>query len=186
MVSPALIEQFVVPVTSKIGEELGPIRLHSCGPSTNHLKAFSKITNLYSLDLGGDTSIRATRRVFGKAMPISVAPLPNDMSAESTEPILRWAKQILEENNVAFCISDSAGRYPYCEAITADFIYIRLHGSKQLYASEYSEEELQEWAKKIREWNRDTHIYFDNDHEGYAVKNANRLKQILTSNPVNF
>ena len=99
MVSPELIEQFVVPVTSKIGKELGPVRLHSCGPSTNHLEAFSKITNLHSLDLGGDTSLRRVREIFGKEMLISVSPLPNDMSAESTDPILHWAKNICEENN---------------------------------------------------------------------------------------
>jgi hypothetical protein len=99
MVGPELIEQFVVPVTSMIGKELGPVRLHSCGPSTNHLEAFSKITNLHSLDLGGDTSISKVREVFGKEMLISVSPLPNDMSAESTEPILHWAKKIYEENN---------------------------------------------------------------------------------------
>jgi uroporphyrinogen-III decarboxylase len=99
MVSPELIEKFVTPVTSKIGKELGPVRLHSCGPSTNHLQAFSKITNLYSLDLGGDTSIRKVRQIFGKEMLISVAPLPQDMSAENTEPILSWAKQIVEEND---------------------------------------------------------------------------------------
>jgi hypothetical protein len=98
MVSPEIIERFVVPVTSKIGDELGPIRLHSCGPSTNHLNAFTKITHLHSLDLGGDTSIRRVRQVFGKEMPISIAPLPKDMSAESTDAILNWAKQILEEN----------------------------------------------------------------------------------------
>jgi hypothetical protein len=99
MVSPELIEKFVAPVTSDIGEQLGPIRLHSCGPSTNHLQAFSKITNLHSLDLGGDTSIRKARQFFGKDMPISVAPLPQDMSAESTESIVSWAKRILEEND---------------------------------------------------------------------------------------
>ncbi len=99
MVSPELIERFVVPVTSKIGKELGPVRLHSCGPSNNHLEAFSKITNLHSLDLGGDTSIRKARQIFGKEMLISVSPLPNDMSAESTESILHWAKHILEEND---------------------------------------------------------------------------------------
>ncbi len=99
MVSPELIERFVVPVTSKISQELGPVRLHSCGPSTNHLEAFSKITNLHSLDLGGDTSVRKARQVFGKEMLISVSPLPNDMSAESTESILRWAKKIFEEND---------------------------------------------------------------------------------------
>jgi hypothetical protein len=99
MVSPELIERFVVPVTSKIGEKLGLIRLHSCGPSTNHLRAFSKITNLHSLDLGGETSIRKARQIFGKDMLISVAPLPQDMSAESTEPILSWANRIVEEND---------------------------------------------------------------------------------------
>ena len=99
MVSPELVEKFVVPVTSRIGEELGSVRLHSCGPSTNHLEAFSKITNLHSLDLGGDTSIRKARQIFGKDVLISVAPLPGDMSNEKTEPIVSWAKSIFEEND---------------------------------------------------------------------------------------
>ncbi|HCO96237.1 MAG TPA: hypothetical protein DIU00_20240 [Phycisphaerales bacterium] len=98
MVSPELIEKFVVPVTSKIGENLGPIRLHSCGPGTNHLQVFSKISNLRCLDLGGDTSIRKARQIFGKDMLISVAPLPGDMSNENTEPIISWAERILEDN----------------------------------------------------------------------------------------
>jgi hypothetical protein len=99
MVSPELIEKFVVPATSKIGKELGPIRLHSCGPSTNYLQAFSKIEKLYSLDLGGDTSIRKTREVFGKEMHISICPQPQDMSAKKTDAILAWAKRIFEEND---------------------------------------------------------------------------------------
>jgi len=65
------------------------------------------------------------------------------------------------------------------ETITADFIYIRLRGSQTLYASEYSEEELQSWAEKIDNWKKDTFIYFDNDFEGYAVNNARRLIEIL-------
>ena len=87
----------------------------------------------------------------------------------------------LEEYRIAFCISDTAGRYPYTEALTADFIYIRLHGSRKLYASDYTEDELQAWAEKIRRWNKDTYVYFDNDFGGYATKNAARLKEILGS-----
>ena len=87
--------------------------------------------------------------------------------------------EILRENNVAFCLSDTAGRYPYHEALTADFLYIRLHGSKKLYASKYTERELQAWAGKIRDWNMETYLYFDNDYQGYAIKNAQRLKEIL-------
>ncbi len=86
---------------------------------------------------------------------------------------------ISSEFNIALCMADTAGRYPSLEAITADFIYIRLHGSRRLYASEYAEEELRIWAEKIEVWNMETFIYFDNDFEGYAVTNAKRLKEIL-------
>lgn len=99
MVSLKLIEQFVVPLTSKIGKELGPIRLHSCGSSTNHIHVFPKIENLCSLDLGGDTSIRKTRELFGKEMHISVSPLHQDMSSEKTDSMLSWAKHVFEEND---------------------------------------------------------------------------------------
>lgn len=87
---------------------------------------------------------------------------------------------ILKTYNIALCIADSAKRYPYFEDITADFIYVRLHGSERLYASEYSEEELNTWAQKIQKWNRPSFIYFNNDLSGYAFKNALRLKELLT------
>ena len=99
LVSPEMLQRFVVPVTSRIGAELGPVRLHSCGASTNYIEPFSKIENLYSLDLGGDTSIKLARGVFGNEMPLSVTPMPQDMSAAGTEPILNWARHILEEND---------------------------------------------------------------------------------------
>lgn len=86
---------------------------------------------------------------------------------------------ILKEFNIALCIADSAGRYPFCEEMTADFVYIRLHGSQKLYASPYREDELQAWAEKVDLWKKDAFIYFDNDDEGHAVNNAKRLKEIL-------
>jgi len=85
----------------------------------------------------------------------------------------------LRDSNTAFCISDTAGRYPYQEEITADFAYIRLHGSQRLYASEYTEEELEIWARKIAAWGCETFVYFDNDFQGHAVKNAHQLKRLL-------
>jgi uncharacterized protein YecE (DUF72 family) len=98
-----------------------------------------------------------------------------------------WLEEIvlakLEKHRIAFCISDTAGRYPYSETVTADFIYIRLHGSRKLYASDYTDEELRTWARKILAWNRDIYVYFDNDFGGYAPKNAARLKKILGLNP---
>ncbi|MBC7358459.1 MAG: DUF72 domain-containing protein [Desulfacinum sp.] len=87
--------------------------------------------------------------------------------------------QQLRTHGIAFCLSDTAGRYPYAEVITASFVYIRLHGSRTLYASCYSEEELRRWAEKILGWQRAAYVYFDNDFEAYAPANARRLRQIL-------
>jgi len=90
-----------------------------------------------------------------------------------------WAEpgvqSLLRDNNIAWCISDTAGKYPYVESITADFTYIRLHGSKKLYASCYTDNEIQDWAEKIRDWDVDTYVYFDNDANGYAPLNAASL-----------
>ena len=86
---------------------------------------------------------------------------------------------LLRELGIAWCIADSAGRFPYHEELTAGFVYIRLHGSDILYASNYSEEELLMWRDRIRGWGRDAFVYFDNDFQGYAAKNALTLKSML-------
>ncbi len=98
MVSPAAVKEFVAPLTSSMGQKLGPVRLHSCGPSTHLLEAFAEITNLHSLDLGGETSVGKARELFGDKMPISIAPLPEDMGSENTDAILEWARAVLDNN----------------------------------------------------------------------------------------
>jgi len=86
---------------------------------------------------------------------------------------------LLKEKGIALCIADTAGRFPYCEEITAQFVYIRVHGAERLYASNYSDRELRIWRDRILLWGKDTFIYFDNDFMGYAVKNAIALKKML-------
>ncbi len=98
MVSPALVEEFVAPATSRIGHALGPVRFHSCGTSTHLLPALARIDHLHSLDFGSDTSVGKAREVFSRQMPITIAPSPQAMSAESTKPILDWAERVLKEN----------------------------------------------------------------------------------------
>jgi len=98
MISPALVEEFVAPITTRIGAALGPVRFHSCGTSTHLLGALTRIDPLGSLDFGSETSLRKAREVFGPEMPITIAPSPQDMSAESTQPLLDWARRVLEEN----------------------------------------------------------------------------------------
>ncbi len=88
---------------------------------------------------------------------------------------------ILKKNNIAFCISDTP-RYPYAEVITANFSYVRLHGHTQLYASEYTQEQLEHYAEFIMRNNKkgiSFYVYFDNDFYGHAVKNARELKDLV-------
>ncbi|MBN2375810.1 MAG: hypothetical protein JXD22_05395 [Sedimentisphaerales bacterium] len=99
MVNRQMFEEFVVPQASRIADALGPLRFHSCGPSTHLLEPMKNISHLDALDLGGYTSVAKTREIFGKAIPVDIAPLPADFSADSTEPILNWARQVIEENN---------------------------------------------------------------------------------------
>ena len=87
---------------------------------------------------------------------------------------------VLREHRCAFVIADTAGKFPYAEEVTADFVYVRLHGSRELYASGYTDEELDEWARKIAGWRAkqlDVYVYFDNDAKVHAPFDAKRLAE---------
>ncbi len=107
---------------------------------------------------------------------------------------------MLHRHNVAWVFADTAKQYPYAEDITADFVYVRLHGSTQLYASRYTDDELAWWARRIRIWlaggeaadaircshvepasrtSRDVYVYFDNDANAHAPFDAMRLREML-------
>jgi uncharacterized protein YecE (DUF72 family) len=62
--------------------------------------------------------------------------------------------ELLRRHNVAIVISESARKWPMIQDITADFIYMRLHGDKQLYRSGYSDKALDHWARRIAAWSR--------------------------------
>jgi uncharacterized protein YecE (DUF72 family) len=104
--------------------------------------------------------------------------------------------RLLRKYNVALVVADTAGKWPYREDVTADFMYLRLHGEEELYASGYTEEALDRWAARIRAWSggsepadarrisreapanstsRDLYCYFDNDVKVKAPFDARRL-----------
>jgi uncharacterized protein YecE (DUF72 family) len=88
---------------------------------------------------------------------------------------------ILNEYNAGFCVFDMPDFT--CPAVaTADFAYVRFHGSTGLYWSCYSDKELSDWAKKIKELSKNlgaVYIYFNNDAGAYAVNNAKTLGRLL-------
>ena len=89
---------------------------------------------------------------------------------------------ILSQYGIAFVIADSGSRYPYCEAVTADFVYLRFHGREQLYASDYNDAVLWEYGEKIKKWraqSKTVWVFFNNDYHGFAIKNAIRLIDLL-------
>ncbi len=93
------------------------------------------------------------------------------------------AIHLLEEFDFALCIAHGSG-LPYVETVTSEFIYLRLHGSETLYGSNYSDRELNQWAAKIRAWEKDgktVFVYFNNDAYGFAIKNALTLKKLVSA-----
>ena len=88
---------------------------------------------------------------------------------------------LLRAHNAALCIADSP-TYPKALELTAPFTFVRMHGGSMLCDSEYSEDELEVWAKRIRriaEGDIDVFVYFNNDAHGHAVANARRIKLLL-------
>ena len=90
---------------------------------------------------------------------------------------------LLERHGAAYTVMSGA-HLPCILRATAPFVYVRMHGPdpEHLYAGSYSEEDLQWWAARIREWEhsgKDVYAYFNNDGEGHAVRNARRLRELL-------
>jgi uncharacterized protein YecE (DUF72 family) len=98
------------------------------------------------------------------------------------------ALRLLRGAGVALAVSDSAD-WPIIEEVTADFAYLRLHGRPRTYRSRYGRASLERWAAKVRARRRagDVFVYFDNDAEGHAPRDALRLRALLApsniSNP---
>jgi uncharacterized protein YecE (DUF72 family) len=142
-------------------------------------------------------------RVNGKSW-LKVSP---DMSSQSK---LRHAMEIRHESfvseefiallrkyQVGLVVADTV-EWPRLMDVTADFVYCRLHGSEQLYASGYDHEAIQKWARRAIAWSRgqeveddrkassksarkrakrDVYVYFDNDMKVRAPFDAQSLRE---------
>ncbi|MBG9386883.1 DUF72 domain-containing protein [Caenimonas aquaedulcis] len=107
---------------------------------------------------------------------------------------------LLRKHRIAWVVADTPRPWPLYEDVTADFVYMRLHGATQLYQSRYTSEQLDRWAECIRAWSeggqptgarlitpeppaprqaRDVYCYFDNTDKLHAPDNARELMEKL-------
>ena len=113
--------------------------------------------------------------------------------------------ELLRDHDIALVVADTAGIWPHLEDVTSDFVYVRLHGAEELYASGYTAPALDRWAEVIAAWHagrsprteytvakpapraargRDVYVYFDNDVKAHAPTDAIALATRLGVGPI--
>lgn len=91
-------------------------------------------------------------------------------------------RDLLQYNHIAICQSDSAD-WPMWADASSDIVYARLHGHSETYVSPYSNNSLTQWSKKIKSWQQKgkiVFVYFDNDTNAHAPKNALTLRSMIS------
>lgn len=89
--------------------------------------------------------------------------------------------ECLCKHRIAVCQSDAAD-WKLWDIVTTDLVYVRLHGHSRTYQSRYNQASLSKWLTKLQHWlneGRDVHVYFDNDANAAAPRNAMQLLDLL-------
>ncbi|MGI8667850.1 MAG: DUF72 domain-containing protein [Jatrophihabitans sp.] len=123
-------------------------------------------------------------RVAGQAWTGALADRPLRHAVEVRHDSFRSPQfiELMRQNSIGVVVADTAGRWPQLFEVTADFVYLRLHGASALYASGYTGSELNRWADRIRAWlaaGLDVYAYFDNDLKVRAPYDAMALRALL-------
>lgn len=149
---------------------------------------------------------RHDQRLKGRAWTKIDQPRPMRHALEVRHPSFECSEfvELLREHNIGLVVADTAGKWPFLEDVTADFVYVRLHGDEELYVSGYTEDALNSWARRIKVWSsgrnpsgtktvgkpaprlasgRDVYVYFDNDVKVRAPYDAMLLAHKLGIGP---
>jgi uncharacterized protein YecE (DUF72 family) len=117
-------------------------------------------------------------------------PLRHALEARHPEFVGDDVGALLRAHDVSFVVADTAGTWPMNRELTSDFVYVRLHGAEELYASGYTDAALERWATDVRGWlsgdagdgrPRDVYVYFDNDMKVRAPFDAVSLASLLAA-----
>lgn len=142
-------------------------------------------------------------RVQGRSMTRVVGAAPVRHAIEVRHESFRDPRfvRLLRRYRIACCVADTAGVHPCVEDVTADFVYVRLHGGETLYVSGYDPPEIARWAERVQAWRaggepedaclaapalaparraaRDVYVFFDNDVKVRAPFDAIALRAAL-------
>jgi uncharacterized protein YecE (DUF72 family) len=203
-VQPALSNFFASGVLA-LREKLGPFLWQFPQNMPADLERFAAFFELLPHDTRTAAKLAARHgpQVRGRAhLTTERRPRPLRHAVELRNPaaITPELFALLRRHRIGWVIADTAGRWPYAEDVTSDFVYIRLHGDKVLYESGYSHAALRRWARRIEHWQRgleprdarrvgpparprtsgrDVYAYFDNDVKIHAPFDALTLQRQL-------
>lgn len=189
---------------ANLGDKLGPILWQL--PPTFRFDRERLAHFLASLPRDTDEAAALARRrndkVKGRARLAfgSCRPLRHALEIRHETFVDEAFVDLLRSERVALVIADTAGKWPYAEDLTADFVYARLHGDEELYVSGYTDAALARWAERFAIWSaggapgnarcishsrsascagRDVFCYFDNDAKVKAPRDARALAHII-------
>ncbi len=192
-----------------LGHKLGPI-LWQLPPQirfdAERLSSFFKLlprTTAEAAALAVEHDPRLTGRTVVKAQ-VNI-PLRHCLEIRHESFVYPEFIALLRQHRVGLVVADTV-QWPLLFDVTSDFVYCRLHGSEELYASGYGDAALDTWAERVVQWargqeaadelatsgpyghhaspvlqpkrrRRDVYVYFDNDAKVYAPFNAQSLQQ---------
>lgn len=187
-----------------LGHKLGPVLWQlppNLGFNPDRLAGFLRLlprttTAAAALATGHD------QRLEGRAWTTTDADRPVRHAVEVRHASFVTAEfvELLRTEGVALVVADTARRFPFVDDVTADFVYVRLHGDEELYVSGYDDDALDAWAARVGAWlrgespvtehtvappwsprpdGRDVYVYFDNDVKVRAPLDAIALRARL-------
>jgi uncharacterized protein YecE (DUF72 family) len=183
-----------------LGPKLGPI-LWQLPPNFTFkpevLESFFKLLPR-TMQQAGDLATGHDVRLKGRAFvePEMDGPVRHAMEIRHESFVSGEFIELLRRHAIALVCADAV-EWPLLMDVTADFVYCRLHGSKELYASGYDDAALDQWADRVVAWakggevegqhasaepapkreRRDVYVYFDNDAKVRAPLDAQGLME---------
>jgi uncharacterized protein YecE (DUF72 family) len=188
----------------RLEEKLGPLLWQFSDRMRFDAERFTQFLELLPRDAGEASKLARAHdaRVSGRASYHTETdrPIRHALEVRHASFMNDEFLDLLRRYRTALVFSDAAADWPYAEDVTTDFVYLRLHGAEELYASGYDADSLDAWATKLRAWlaggepraaqragtqrapkrrGRDAYVFFDNDAKVRAPFDAMSLAERL-------